>query len=481
MFGLFKDEAISSKKFTLFFIFKCLAVPAFYFVYKMQYGGIENFDAGIYFKDAQIINSIAYDSFSEYLKILFGFQSDDPSSYIHAKYIVNTANWDEGFANRLFFNDNRSVIRIHSVLHFISFHNYFVHALFSCLMGYIGIYLIYLSLKHLFISKETWVMAAFVFLPNLWLFSGALLKEPILLMNMGLIFYLTDQLFKGNVPFYAKSVSLLLIVSIIFFLKPQVAAPVFIMYLLYHVSMALRRRRRAFIYVGLLVLTAILLNGLLSVTKNTSLLKYINTKQAEFVALMNGGIFLKDHEKFVRLEYNKALIIVDTTKSVQNIRIKSNTAYDYWMDTNQKDMRFCASNTDTATFYTLKYELIPARSTFVVEPLTLDRKGVETALKGVYHALFYPIKFNSVINALVSLENIFLLLCLVMAFTGFIRKKRKIDLIFFLSIVLFFAFLFGTVTPNTGAIVRYRSLMIPFLVLAAICTYNKPYETREVR
>lgn len=481
MFGLFKDEVISSKQFTLFFVLKCLAVPAFYWVYKIQYGGIENFDAGIYFKDAQIINSIAYDSFSEYLKILFGFQSDDPSSYIHAKYIVNTANWDEGFANRLFFNDNRSVIRIHSVLHFISFHNYFVHALFSCLMGYVGIYLIYRSLKHLFISKETWVMAAFVFLPNLWLFSGALLKEPILLMNMGLIFYLTDQLFKGNVPFYAKSVSLFFSVSIIFFLKPQVAAPVFVMYLLYHVSMALRRRRRAFIYVGLLVLTAILLNGLLNVTKNTSLLKYINSKQAEFVALMNGGIFLKDNEKFVRLEYDNSRIIVDTTKAEANIRIKSNTPYQYWMDVDQKQMRYCPSNTDTSRLYTMKYVLTPARSTYPVEPLTADRMGIETGLKGIYHAMFYPIKFNSAINALVSLENIFLMVCLVIAFVGLIRKKRKIDLIFFLSIILFFAFLFGTVTPNTGAIVRYRSLMIPFLVLAAIYAYNKPYETREVR
>lgn len=481
MFGLFQDNKISKQKFTLFFLFKCLAVPAFYLVYKFQYGGIENFDAGIYFKDSQVINSIASNDFIEYLKILFGFQNDSAGSSLFNEYITKTSNWDEGFSNRLFFNDNRSVIRLHSIIHFISFHNYFVHALFSCLLSYIGIVFIYRSHKHLFVSKELWVLAAFTIIPNLWLFTGALLKEPIVLFDIGMIFYLTDKLFHPNVIWLKKFLFLVFICFLICFLKPQIVAPVFLMYAFYKLALQLKRRQRAFIYLGLTLVTIAIMNFTLLVFKNTSLIQYLNLKQSEFVALMKGGIFLKDKEKFVRLSYDTSLIKEDTSKTNSNITIKKNVQFDYWLDADQQVKRICEANTDTVNTYTRMYELVPARSSFEVKPLSFDKNGLINALKGIYFALFYPIKFNSALNLVVSLENIFLMFCLVIAFAGLIRKKRKIDLVFFLSIILFFAFLFGTITPNTGAIVRYRSLFIPFLVIAAIYTFNKPYETREIR
>jgi hypothetical protein len=36
--------------------------------------------------------------------------------------------------------------------------------------------------------------------------------------------------------------------------------------------------------------------------------------------------------------------------------------------------------------------------------------------------------------------------------------------VFILLTILFFVFLFGFTTPNTGAVVRYRSVVMPFLV-----------------
>ena len=73
-FKLFKDEQISNKTFSLIFILKAMAVPAFYFLFVKLYGGIENFDAGKFYFDAKIMNHFAYQNFPEYLKMLFGLQ-----------------------------------------------------------------------------------------------------------------------------------------------------------------------------------------------------------------------------------------------------------------------------------------------------------------------------------------------------------------------------------------------------------------------
>ena len=109
-------------QFTLFFIFKCLAIPVFYYIYKIQYGGIENYDAGNYLRDSKIINDIFYESPFEYIKLLLGFENDAENSELYLKFISRTNNWDEGNSWRLFFNDNRSLLRIHSLIYSLSYH-----------------------------------------------------------------------------------------------------------------------------------------------------------------------------------------------------------------------------------------------------------------------------------------------------------------------------------------------------------------------
>ncbi|MBL7917257.1 MAG: hypothetical protein JNM96_02600, partial [Bacteroidia bacterium] len=57
-FGIFKDDSISTLKFAGLFILKCLAVPVFYYIFKKYYGGIEQYDAGGFFRDSKTINEL---------------------------------------------------------------------------------------------------------------------------------------------------------------------------------------------------------------------------------------------------------------------------------------------------------------------------------------------------------------------------------------------------------------------------------------
>lgn len=481
LFGIFKDNKISHLQFSLFFICKCLAIPVFYWVYQVYYGGIENYDAGLFFKDSKIINSIAYDNFGEYLRVLFGFQNDAPGTYLYTHYLSHTSNWDEGISWRLFFNDNKTIIRIHSLIHFISFNSYFVHALFSCLFGYIGIAFIYKSLKHLFVSKELFLIGAFVFLPNLWLFSGALLKEPILLFNIGVIFVLTDRMFVRSNGIGKKVVSLILVLSLIYYLKPQVTFPVFILFFAYKAITSFDIKHKGIYYIVSILLIAIVINVAFLAVKKVSVLTFINKKQTEFYDVMKGGIFLKDNTKFVRLPYDKTLINIDDSKKESNVTIKNGVAYCYWEDTHQMDTLLCESNKDTLTKYSMMYALAPANSGFSIAPLKTDFEGLTGIFKAIYFGLFYPIKFNSLINAAVSLENILIMICFLISLYGLVVSNDKTTILFFMSMVIALSILFAIATPNTGAIVRYRSVIVPFLLLAAIYTLNKKHEAGRIR
>lgn len=466
-FGIFKDSRITPTQFSLLFIFKCAAIPVFYWVYKKQYGGIDEFDAGLFFRDSKIINGIAYTNFSEYLKLLFGFQDDSEGAYLYTNYLTQTFNWDEGNSWRLFFNDNKTVIRLHSVFHFISFNSYFVHALFSCLLSYIGIAYIYRTIKHLFVSKETWVIAAFVFLPNLWLFTGALLKEPLVLFNVGIVLWLTKNLFENQQTLILKTAMCCGILAIIYILKPQITGTIFLLYLIYNLVNRRFINAKGLWFTGSIIATLIALNFGFLLFKHVSMPKFINKKQAEFYDVMNGGIFLKDNSKFVRLPYDTTLIKRNTQLTKNNITIKSGVSYYYWEDSHQMDTLFCKSNVDTLQAYTLVYKIVPAKSGYKIEPIG-GKSILTTVIKSAFYAIIYPLKFNGVVNIVVSLESLFLLVCFLIAVSGLFFIKDKLPVLFFVFLFLSLIVLFGIATPNTGAILRYRSIVAPFIVLAAI-------------
>ena len=102
-------------------------------------------------------------------------------------------------------------------------------------------------------------------------------------------------------------------------------------------------------------------------------------------------------------------------------------------------------------------------------------------MKSVAYGLFLPLKFSSVLDVAVTLEHLLLAFCLVVSLAGVRYKKQKLPVLFFISMVLFFAFLFGFATPNTGAIVRYRSVVMPFLLASAVYILKLKNDTKAVR
>jgi len=440
----------------------------FYWVYEIKYGGINHYDAGLFFRDSKIVNSIAYANFPEYFKLLLGFQDDSIGSYLYTNYLNQTFNWDEGTSWRLLFNDNKTIIRLHSIIHFVSFNNYFVHALFSCILSYIGIALIYRTLKYLFVSKEIWIVYAFILLPNLWLYTGALLKEPIVLFNMGVVLWFTNCLFQAKYSLLRKINMAITIAFLIYCLKPQITGAVFLLYLLYQAFERSHIKMKGIAYLLSIIIAFIFLNFGFLTTKGVSVATFINKKQAEFVDVMNGGIFLKDDKKFVRLPYDTSLIKQNTSLQQNNITIKKGVSFFYWEDSHQADTMICKNNQDTTQTYSIIYKLVPAHSGYQISAIQNNFSAIQTVVQGIYYALVYPLKFDGLLNVIASLESLFFVMCLIFSLISLVFVKDRLTILWFITIFITLLILFGIATPNTGAILRYRSVVSPFIVLSLI-------------
>jgi hypothetical protein len=477
-FGLIKDDKISNKHFALLFLLKALAVPTFYIVYKKLYGGLELFDAGKFYRDASIISDFAKEDGIAYLRLLIGLQDDSSGSYDFVNYLSRTDNWDNGQLKDFLYNDNRVVIRLHSLFHFIAFKSYSVHALLNCFLSFVGLVFIYKSIKDFFVGKEWYVIIVLFFIPALWFYTGAVLKEGITIFVLGCQLYCLKKLIteKLKLKFIILS-SIFLFIS--FFLKPYLLlSGTFCFGVFFYLQNKTQLNYKTLLFFGTLVLVAFSINLLSLLVKHSSLLKAVNTHQRVFNDAAKGGIFLLDSTKFVRVNYNlNSVKKLEGTDSVYTI--KSKIPYTYWEHSHQHDTLFCVANSDTLTHYKLVYLIGESKSNI---DATYYQKGLLPALgAGFYYSLFYPFFFNAKgpIHLLASLENLLILISFIIILLGIIQaKKPSFFPIVFLSFALAICLLAGLATPNSGAIFRYRSPVIGFIVLAAI--YYLPMERDKI-
>jgi len=467
-FNLFNDEQVSAKTIAFLFLLKVLAIPAFYLVYKKMYGGLEKFDAGKFYTDATILNDYAREDFAGYLKVLFGFQDESPGTNFFDHYLVNTTNWDNGRLKDFLYNDNRIVIRLHSLLHFIAFNSYHVHALFNCFLSFIGIFFIYKSIKDFFAKKEIFVLLILCFLPALWFYTGAVLKEGIAIFILGSTLYQTKKVFLGQISVFSIG-SLLFLVFISLLLKPYLlffAAIYFSVF--FALSHSKKIKYKSFVFISAITIVFVFLNSLSMAFKNRTLLEAAITHQRIFADASKGGIFLLDSVKFVRLEFDSTLVKKIATKP-DYFTIKKNAPYIYWEHSHQQDTLFALANTDTITQYKLVYQLPKSGSNIFLAYNSSNM--VSLGASCLYYSLLHPFFFNSksLLQHLASLENLFVIISLFFFLFGLLKnKKDSFPAITFVLFALLLCLLIGLTTPNSGAIFRYRSPAVVFILLAAL-------------
>jgi hypothetical protein len=467
-FKLFTDEHITKKQFSLFFLLKTLAIPAFYLVYQRVYGGIEKFDTGKFYNDAKVIADFAKTDLNFYLRFLLGLQDDSEGSYDYMQCLVNTLNWDNGKVKDFLYNDNRVLIRVHTLVHFFAFNSYFVHALFNCFLSFIGINYLYRSFKEFFKGKEMQMMIILCFFPSLWFYTGALLKEGIALFVVGCGIWQLKNIISGNRNM-RRIIRMAFLLFLAVLLKPYFILFAFICFAAFFVIYQNEKiRRKIPVFLSAIFILLAILNGISLFLRHKSLPEAALAHQRLFAGASKGGIFLYDNFKFVRLKYD-TLQVNQIAGKPGHFTIKKNVPYQYWEDTHQQDTLYNSENTDTITQFKLMYQIAESGSN--IDPAIYSNGPVQLITYSFYYTLFYPFFFNArnLMQMLASFENLLIVISLIIIFYGvFTKPKDKFLPLTFIFFALGLCLLIGITTPNSGAIFRYRSPAALFLLLSAL-------------
>lgn len=225
------------------------------------------------------------------------------------------------------------------------------------------------------------------------------------------------------------------------------------------------------------MLLTLLVNVSSLLFKKRSLLEAAATHQRRFAGVSKGGVFLSNEKKFIRLNYDTSQI-KRVTKDTNKYTIRKDVSYMYWQPGYPNDTLYSSHNEDTTTDYQLVYTIKPGKSN-VSLPVS---NPVITIGACFYYTLFYPMFFNAngFLQLVASVENLLVLLALLIIFTGLITHKKDRYLpAGFLIFALALCLLIGFSAPNSGAIFRYRSPAMLFLLLAAL--YFIPMEKLRFR
>jgi hypothetical protein len=470
-FGIFQDDVLSPRFYLFAFGVKGLGLLLFYVIYKVFYGSIDYGDTYNFMHDSRILYDISRWNFSEFVKILFGLQDESENTELYKKFIQHTSIWNKN-PNELLYNDNRLIIRLHAVFHFISFHSYFIHSLLGALMSLIGIHWVYKAFKSLFNGKEVLFFLSFLLFPGTLFWTSGVLKEAPALFLMGLLLISLKKVLiekKYDIKtIFSVGVSVLLC----FFFKHYTFLPLLFLSVGFFLIVRLNVKYPTLIYVISFLGLFILGNVFLSNVYNRSVLKILAQRQFTFRDMSKGGIFLSDSLKALRLPYDYNLINVDSSASPPKATIKKGAAFIYSEFANQEDTTSVSYNTDTSSIYNFDYYIVPAKATFTGPAITESYVSLLKAIPAaLYVTLLKPFFFDArnALDLLASIENVILVASfLFVLIVGFNRGGNIKWLVYFMSIAIVILIIIGLTSPNPGAIVRYRSLVAPFFLISAL-------------
>lgn len=417
-----------------------------------------------YLNESKILNSVFYQSKADYFQLLSGIGDD---TQLIKKYLSKTYLWDSGSINIV--NDSRNIIRLNSLIQFISFGIPFIHTLFMCLISLIG-------LKHLFITFQSYTkltpfvfFSTFLLLPSLLFWTSGILKEPILFLGLSLIARAT--LIKDPLPkrLLYSTIGLIILLSV----KPYVIACLIISIFFFILYKYIFKERL------LISIITYLLIGVTCIAVFTDgrekVINHLARKQFDFDNVGRGGFYIGGDtcllyfspEAYLKLEIapNKKFAKIVEPVNCQIVSRKHNHPV--------IDTTIYPDGKDRKILYNLGGALSYVKTTPIKNSLLQLIKNIPEALINGYFRPFPTdpgsgLKYPAMVETwLISFFLIYI-----------IFNQRKIDsqtrgiifslLIFAISIIL----IIGWTIPIIGAIFRYRLPTQIALLLVGVILIN---------
>jgi hypothetical protein len=434
----------------LFFMGKIGFALFFLYIYTYHYGGGElTADAGRFFKESRVFFNLCFEHPDMYLKFLFGLESDP---HIVDAYMPELSHWNA--TTRTMPNDSRNVIRINSLLHFISFGEILVHFVCFSFFSFMAALDLAKFLRRLSTLTYEVIVLLLTLFPSIAFWSGSIIKEPLLIVG---IFLLFRGVFDAELSLKGKLWRCFLGILLMAMFKPYVLL-VLIPILLYHLVIArFFHSMKALIFSTIGCISLAILS-LFMVGKLDDGIHIISRQQQDFMNVRDGGLYLaKDsaYQYYVyfgnrsqfRVEGNIAELLEPTGVLVVH---KS----DY-------EDRYASKLEEIGTKFTIEVQMSQAGSG--IEVTRINESGwtmLRMIPEVLVNVLFRPWPWDKgswlIIPAFI--ENVILILLLIVSFifhrTLSVNEKRIIWSLCLFAVALML--IVGWTTPVLGAIVRYK-------------------------
>ena len=379
---------------------KLMAALALFALYTWYYPQ-DTADMHKYFNDGEVIATQS-ESIATYARIITGIGMDDPK--VQA-CLEQTSHWNRQYLNGVW-NDNRTLIRFNALLYPLTGGSMLAHTFIMAFLAFLGLTLLYRGITMLTRSSK-WLALAVFMVPSVWLWSSGLLKEGLLMLNTGLLFFAVVKLSRR---FSTKSLLLVLLAVLFFFLTKIYVLLCMVPGLIWLLSTGKPGKKpalkRSIVWFLLLHAGMIIMVWLTSLASpRTDMFRIIEQKQNDFVSMVDSVG-----------DVGSAVSLPDIEASLSSL---------------------------------LKH--VPQGfSNSLLRPHLLE--------------------INSPMMLLAALEKLaFLLLILLVIFRHRKLRHSEQNLLFFtLSFVIILFSLTGISTPVLGALVRYNIPALPFLAAVLI-------------
>ena len=440
---------------------------AFILVFSQYYGNGQLYgDAYNFMNDSRILCEFGKTNPVEYFKLLIGIANE---SVLFNQTILSETNiWSYG-ENGDFINDNRLIIRINSIIHFISFGNIYTHAILLSFLSYLGILLTYKTFVK-FMSQPQLFFFLLVAFPSVAFWSSGITKEALLILALGLFFFGLIKTFQRrsliNFIIIAAGVLMLL------FNKPHVGLIVLAISPLLIIGLFTNWKKNVLWAFPTLVIIATI--GLTYAPSQINLLDKVSYKQKDLINMGKGGIFFVTDSSFCAFDYEYS----------QNFEPQQNKKITVLNETQGEYKLFGQDNFHSFTITPSQKQfdvyLIqpPSLSYIPVTPINYNRTTLFTSIPEVMQNTImrpYPWDPGSSLKYFPFISN--LLLIGFALYVLFNRKKTRSEekylVWYFVISALLILLLIGWTTPILGAIARYK-IAAEFLFIIALCMQLKP-------
>lgn len=414
-----------------------------------------------FLSDGAILRNVFTESPKDYFSLLFGVGDE---IYFVKKYLSETEFWDT--KNTLIANDSRNIIKIQSLIHFVSFGKPFIHSLFMCFISMIGLKNIFITFKPYTSLKPLTFFLILLLFPSLLFWTSGILKEPFLFLGISILIRALlspDPLFKRIIIGFF---GMLILVSI----KPYVficIIPATFFYLLFKniFKTKLLISLFTFILIGISIL-------FIFPIQREKLVKNISRKQYDFDHLGKGGLYVKGDTSYIYFEHKdyKNLIIniedsiVKVLKPTPCLIVSRKHAYA------PKHHIYLPDSRNRIIVYNVNGALSYIKTTLINNSFSQLTRNIPEALLNSYFRPF-PNDPGSTLKYPAMIETWLITFFLIYA----IYKRRKLsqqEIGIIVSLIIFSLFLLiiiGWTTPIIGAIYRYRlPAQLAILIIATI-------------